>query len=96
MICKFSLNKAAIKFFYFLEKNATHPEEISHGSEDARWPWGWRGQRIHRRMLFTIQPSLHEPPLCIWSWGSHMGLAAGAGLPWPLKLLMQKYQAICQ
>lgn len=87
--------KLLVIFFYFLEKNATHTEETFHGSEDTRWPWRWRGQWIHRRTLFTTQPHPHEPPFRAWSQGSHMGLAGGAGFPWPIKLLTQKYQAIC-
>lgn len=40
------------------------------------------------RMLLTISPTLVSPTLCALGQESHTGLAAGADLPWPLKLLM--------
>ena len=76
-------------------KECNSPRNNCHGSERTPGGCGDGGA------VGSQKDTLHHPAAPSWApyvclgWGFHTGSAAGTGLPQPLKLLMQKYQDIC-
>lgn len=65
------------------------------------WLWGYKVAPEMEGAVDSQKDAIHHPASPSWAStlclkpGIPHGLAGGAGFPWPIKLLIQKYQDIC-